>query len=77
VIVASDTSTVEVIPPVDGTAAQPVHEYLLIKQGVYMGELHFLEELAARRALKFCYIALCPKVRGTTAGFALRPVAVL
>jgi kynurenine formamidase len=77
VIIASDTSTVEVIPAVDGQAAQPVHEYLLIEQGVYLGELHFLEELAARRAYEFCYIALCPKVRGTTAGFALRPVALL
>jgi kynurenine formamidase len=77
VVVASDTSTVEVIPAVDGTAAQPVHEYLLVQQGVYLGELHFLEELAARRVHEFCYIALCPKVRGTTAGFALRPIALL
>lgn len=77
VIVASDTSTVEVIPPTDGRAAQPVHEYLLVEQGVYLGELHYLEELAARRIREFCYIALCPKVRGTTAGFALRPIALL
>jgi kynurenine formamidase len=77
VIIASDTSTVEVMPAVDGAAAQPVHEYLLVEQGVLMGELHYLEELAARRAYEFCYIALCPKVRGTTAGFALRPVALL
>jgi kynurenine formamidase len=76
-VIASDTSTVEVIPAADGTAAQPVHEYLLVEQGVYLGELHYLEELAARRAYEFCYIALCPKVRGTTAGFALRPVALL
>jgi len=77
VIIASDTSTVEVIPAVDGAAAQPVHEYRLVNQGVYMGELHFLEDLAARGVHEFCYIALCPKVRGTTAGFALRPIALL
>jgi kynurenine formamidase len=77
VVIASDTSTVEVIPAVDGAAAQPVHEYLLVQQGVYLGELHFLEELAALRAYEFCYVALCPKVRGTTAGFALRPIALL
>ena len=56
--------------------AAPVHEYLLVEQGVHMGELHFLEGLSAAGVHEFCYIALTPKVRGTTAGFALRPVAI-
>jgi hypothetical protein len=42
-----------------------------------MGELHFLEELAAAGVHRFCYIALTPKIRGTTGGFALRPVAIV
>jgi len=76
-LIASDTTTVEVMPPVDGDNASPVHKYLLVDQGVHMGELHNLEEVAAAGVHRFCYIALTPKVRGTTAGFALRPIAVV
>ncbi|MFC6155593.1 cyclase family protein [Kribbella jiaozuonensis] len=75
-LIGSDTSTVEVMPPVDGDNQSPVHSYLLVEQGVPMGELHYLEELAASRTYRFCYIALVPKLRGITAGFALRPVAL-
>lgn len=75
-LVGSDTSTVEVMPPVDGDNQSPVHSYLLVEQGVPMGELHYLEELAASQTYRFCYIALVPKLRGITAGFALRPVAL-
>jgi kynurenine formamidase len=76
-VIGSDTSALEVVPPVDGHAAAPVHEYLLVEQGVHMGELHYLEDLSAAGVHEFCYIALTPKVRGTTAGFALRPVALI
>jgi kynurenine formamidase len=76
-VIGSDTSTLEVVPAVDGTAVAPVHEYLLVEQGVHMGELHYLEDLSEAGVHEFCYIALTPKVRGTTAGFALRPVALV
>jgi kynurenine formamidase len=76
-LIGADNSTVEVLPPVDGTNVSPVHTYLLVDQGVHMGELHFLEELAAVEAYRFCYIALLPKLRGTTGGFALRPIALV
>jgi hypothetical protein len=54
----------------------PVHNYLLIQQGVHIGEFHFLEDLARDRAYEFCYVAATNKIRGTTAGFALRPLAL-
>lgn len=76
-LVGSDTSTVEVMPPVDGGNQSPVHSYLLVEQGVPMGELHYLEELAADATYQFCYVALPPKLRGLTAGFALRPLALV
>ncbi len=75
-VIGSDTSTVEVIPAVDGDCWQPVHRYLLVEQGVHLAELHLLEELSRDRTYEFCYVALTPKVRGTTAGFALRPIAL-
>jgi kynurenine formamidase len=76
-MIGADNSTVEVYPPADGDCLAPVHKYLLVEQGVHMGELHNLEELAAAAPPRFCYIALTPKVAGATAGFALRPVAVI
>lgn len=75
-VVGSDTSMVEVFPAVDGDTWHPVHEYLLVEQGVHMAELHRLEELSRDRVYEFCYLALVPKLRGTTAGFAMRPVAI-
>ena len=77
VLIGSDTSMVEVFPAVDGDTWHPVHEYLLVEQGVHMGELHHLENLSAEGIYQFCYVALVPKLRGTTAGFAMRPIAII
>lgn len=77
VMIGADNSAVEVYPPADGECLAPVHKYLLVEQGVHMGELHNLEELATVGQSRFCYIALVPKVAGATAGFAMRPVAVI
>jgi kynurenine formamidase len=77
-VIGGDTSTLEVIPPVDGEPSpSPVHQYLLIDQGVHMGELHNLEGLALDDVYEFTYIALVPPIRGATAGFALRPIAIV
>ena len=54
----------------------PVHRYLLIEQGVHIGEFHFLEDLARDGVYEFCYVCLTNKIRGTTAGFTLRPIAI-
>jgi hypothetical protein len=54
----------------------PVHRYLLVDQGVHLGEFHYLEALSASKAYVFCYIATVNKIRGAAAGFALRPIAV-
>jgi hypothetical protein len=48
----------------------PVHNYLLIHQGVHIGEFHYLDELARDRAYEFCYICTTNKIKGGTAGFA-------
>ncbi|HXG10044.1 MAG TPA: hypothetical protein VNK04_09660 [Gemmataceae bacterium] len=53
-----------------------MHRYLLIEQGVHIGEFHYLEDLARDQVYEFCYICLTNKIRGTVAGFALRPIAI-
>jgi kynurenine formamidase len=77
IMVGSDTSGYEVNPPPGspGTGI-PVHRYLLVDQGVHLGEFHYLEGLSKARAYTFCYVAATNKVRGAAAGFALRPLAL-
>ena len=77
IFVGSDTSGLEVTPPPAGsTSFNPVHEYLLIRQGVHIGEFHYLEDLARDKTYEFCYIATTNKIKGTAAGFALRPIGL-
>jgi kynurenine formamidase len=77
IMVASDTSGLEYAPGKDEPPTFiPVHKYLLNDQGVHIGEFHNMEELARDRAYEFCYVATVNKIRGATAGFALRPIAV-
>ena len=54
----------------------PVHNYLLIEQGVHIGEFHHLEELAREKIYEFCYLCTTAKIKGTASGFALRPLAI-
>jgi kynurenine formamidase len=83
-MLASDTSGLEYGPAEKDAKAyrdkyrsfNPVHKYLLIEQGVHVGEFHNLEELARERVYEFCYIACTNKIKGTAAGFTLRPVAL-
>lgn len=77
VMIGSDTSGLEVSPaPADAGTFIPVHNYLLVEQGVYIGEFHNLEELARDKVYEFCYICATNKIAGTAAGFALRPLAL-
>lgn len=77
VFIGADTSGVEVgqDPALPGVA-NPVHEYLLIEQGVHIGEFHNLEDLAKNRTYRFVYVAMTNRLKGTVAGFALRPIAI-
>jgi len=77
VYVGGDTSGVEVgeDPAMKGVV-NPVHEYLLIEQGVHIGEFHYLEDLARDKVYRFTFFATTNRIKGTAAGFALRPVAI-
>ncbi len=77
IMVGSDTSGYEVSPsPGSPDCGIPVHRYLLVEQGVHLGEFHNLEGLSRDRAYTFCYIAATNRIKGTAAGFALRPIAL-
>lgn len=77
IMLGADTSGLEVNPAPPGSESFiPVHKYLLIEQGMHIGEFHFLEELARDKVYEFCYIAVTNKIAGSTAGFTLRPIAL-
>ncbi len=77
----SDTSSLEVRPPKDqleeGTSFNPVHIYLLARQGVHVLEFQNLEKLAQDKVYKFAYILGVNKIRGATAGTVLRPIGIV
>jgi kynurenine formamidase len=76
-MVAADTSGYEVNPaPGRPGTGIPVHRYLLVDQGVHIGEFHNLEGPSQAKAYTFCYIAMTNRIKGTVAGFALRPIAL-
>jgi len=77
VLIGSDTSGLECVGACWKPGQfYPAHMYLLIEQGVYIGEFHNLEDLAKDKVYEFLYMVSTNKIRGTTAGFTLRPVAV-
>ena len=76
-LIASDTSGLEVNPaPAGSNSFIPVHKYLLVEQGVHIGEFHYLEDLARDKVYEFCYVATVNKIQGAVAGFTLRPLAL-
>ena len=77
IMIGSDTSGLEVGPaPAGSDTFIPVHNYLLIEQGVHIAEFHYLEDLARDKVYEFCYMAATNKIAGTTAGFCMRPLAL-
>ena len=79
--VGTDTSGVEQLPPSeqldDGTSFNPVHVYLLARQGVHTLEYHNQEGLSKDEVYKFAYVLGVNKIKGSTAGTALRPIGIV
>ena len=76
-LVGSDTSGLEVGPPLpEAKSFMEVHNYLLIQQGVQIGEFHNLEDLEKDKGYEFAYVCGVNKIKGTAAGFGLRPIAL-
>ncbi|MBM3784200.1 MAG: cyclase family protein [Acidobacteria bacterium] len=76
VMIGSDTSGLEAGEDPDVKIPNAVHGYLLVDQGVHIGEFHFLEDLARNRVYRFTYMAVTNRVKGAAAGFAMRPIAI-
>ena len=60
----------------DGTSFNPVHVYLLVRQGVHIVEFNNLEDLARDQVYKLGYALSPNKIRGNVAGTVQRPVGL-
>jgi len=79
-MIGSDTSGLEVTPPPeqlpDGTSFNPVHVYLLPRQGVHILELVNLEDLARDGVYELGFVLSPNKISGNVAGTVQRPVGL-
>ncbi|WP_082418226.1 cyclase family protein [Flaviflexus massiliensis] len=74
--IGGDTSTVEVQPSTVPGNPHPVHEHLLIENGIHLIENMILEELSEDGVKEFLFIGLPPKIKGAT-GAIFRPIALV
>lgn len=74
-VVGSDTCCIEVNPNPDPNLSSPVHQILLVANGIYLIESLKLDELAEKGIREFAFIVEPLKLRGAT-GSAVAPVAV-
>ena len=71
----SDSWTGEVIPNPDPELAFPVHQELLVKNGIFILENLNLEELAADRVYEFLFVFAPVPYKGAT-GSPGQPLAI-
>jgi kynurenine formamidase len=74
-LVGADNTAVEISPNPDKELAGPVHQIMLVVNGIHLLENLRLDELAARRAYEFALIVEPLKIQGGT-GSTVAPVAV-
>lgn len=75
VMVGADTWAIEAVPHEDPDIAYPVHEWNLVKSGVYNLENLDLEELSADKVYEFAFVFSPLRLKGAT-GSPGNPIAV-
>jgi kynurenine formamidase len=75
VLVGADTPPVEVSPNPDPKISLPIHQIMLVINGIHLLENLKLDELAAKRAYEFAFIVEPLKIQGGT-GSTVAPVAI-
>jgi kynurenine formamidase len=74
-LVGADNSSVEISPNPDPKVSLPVHQILLVVNGIHLLENLKLEELAAKNVYEFAFMVQPLKMQGAT-GSTVAPVAV-
>jgi kynurenine formamidase len=74
-IVGSDNWPVEVAPNPDAQISLPVHQIMLVVNGIHILENLKLDELAAKRVQEFAFVMQPLKLKGGT-GSTVAPIVV-
>jgi kynurenine formamidase len=74
-LVGADNSAIEITPNPDPQLAGPVHQIMLVVNGIHLLENLRLDELAARRAYEFALVVEPLKIQGGT-GSTVAPIAI-
>ena len=74
-LVGADNPSIDVLPNPDPAVSLPVHQIMLVVNGIHLLENLKLDELAARRVYEFALILEPLKIQGGT-GSTVAPVAV-
>ena len=74
-LVGADTPPVEVSPNPDKRISLPIHQIMLVVNGIHLLENLKLDELAAKQVYEFAFILEPLKIQGAT-GSTVAPVAV-
>jgi kynurenine formamidase len=74
-LVGADNPSIEVSPNPDPKVSLPVHQIMLVVNGIHLLENMKLDELAAKRIHEFAFIVQPLKIQGGT-GSTVAPIAV-
>ena len=74
-LVGADNVSVEVNPNPDPNVSLPVHQIMLVVNGIHLLESLKLDELASKRIFEFAFIMQPLKIKGGT-GSTVAPIAV-
>jgi len=74
-LVGSDNWPVEVAPNPDSQISLPVHQILLVVNGIHLLENMKLDDLAAKRAYEFAFVMQPLKIQGGS-GSTVAPAAI-
>jgi kynurenine formamidase len=74
-LVGADTAPVEVSPNPDAKVSLPVHQIMLVVNGIHLLENMKLDELAGKRVYEFALIVQPLKIQGAT-GSTVAPIAI-
>lgn len=74
-LVGADTAPVEVNPNPDPQVSLPIHQIMLVVNGIHLLENLKLDEMAAKRVYEFAFIVEPLKIQGGT-GSTVAPIAI-
>jgi kynurenine formamidase len=74
-LIGADNSSVEISPNPDPKVSLPIHQIMLVVNGIHLLENMKLDELAAKRVYEFAFIVQPLKIQGGT-GSSVAPIAV-